>query len=37
VGAAAGVAITERQVPALGRELTVPAISTSIFEFPIAR
>ncbi|MCW3846031.1 alpha-N-arabinofuranosidase [Sphingomonas sp. LB-2] len=37
VGAAAGVSIAETKVPALGRQLTVPAISTSIFEFPIDR
>lgn len=37
VGQPAGVAIAEKQVPALGPQLSVPAISTSIFEFPIAR
>lgn len=37
VGAAPGVSITEVKVPALGRELSVPAISTAVFEFPIAR
>ena len=36
VGAPAGVTITERRAPPLGRELTVPPISTSIFEFPLA-
>jgi alpha-N-arabinofuranosidase len=36
-GAAAGVTIASRKVPPLGRRLTVPAISTSIFEFPLAR
>jgi alpha-N-arabinofuranosidase len=37
VGAAPGVTITEKRVPPLGREIAVPAISTSIFEFPLAR
>lgn len=37
VGAAPGVGITESKVPALGRQLAVPAISTAIFEFPIVR
>jgi len=37
VGQPAGVTIAEKKVPALGRQLTVPAISTSVFEFPIAR
>jgi alpha-N-arabinofuranosidase len=37
VGAAPGVTISEKAVPPLGPELTVPAISTSIFEFPLAR
>jgi alpha-N-arabinofuranosidase len=37
VGAAPGVTIVERKVKPLGRELDVPAISTSIFEFPLAR
>lgn len=36
VGAAPGVTITEKPVPPLGREIAVPAISTSIFEFPLA-
>ena len=36
VGAAPGVSITEKAVPPLGHELAVPAISTSIFEFPLA-
>lgn len=36
VGQPAGVAIAAEKVPALGRQLTVPAISTSIFEFPLA-
>jgi len=36
VGAAPGVTIEQKSVPALGRELQVPAISTVIFEFPIA-
>ena len=36
VGAAPGVTITEKRVPPLGREIAVPAISTSIFEFPLA-
>jgi alpha-N-arabinofuranosidase len=36
VGAAPGVTIEQQSVPALGRELRVPAISTVIFEFPIA-
>jgi alpha-N-arabinofuranosidase len=37
VGAPPGVTITEKKVPPLGREIVVPAISTSIFEFPLAR
>jgi alpha-N-arabinofuranosidase len=37
VGAPPGVTITEKRVPPLGREITVRAISTSIFEFPLAR
>jgi alpha-N-arabinofuranosidase len=37
VGARPGVTITEKKVPPLGREIAVPAISTSIFEFPLAR
>ena len=37
VGQPAGVTIADKKVPALGRQLTVPAISTSVFEFPIAR
>ena len=37
VGEAPGVSIAERSAPPLGSELTVPAISTSIFEFPLAR
>ena len=37
VGTAPGVSITQAKVPALGRELTVPAISVSVFEFPIVR
>jgi len=37
VGSAPGVTITEKRVPPLGRELAVPAISTSIFEFPLVR
>ena len=36
VGAAPGVTIAERKVKPLGRALAVPAISTSIFEFPLA-
>lgn len=36
VGQPAGVTIAGKKVPALGRQLTVPAISTSIFEFPLA-
>ncbi len=36
VGSEPGVSIVEKRVPALGKSLTVPAISTSIFEFPIA-
>ena len=36
VGAPAGVTIAERRVPPLGSEIAVPAISTSIFEFPLA-
>lgn len=36
VGAAPEVSITEKRAPALGSSLTVPATSTSIFEFPIA-
>jgi alpha-N-arabinofuranosidase len=35
VGASPGVTISERKVPPLGREIAVPAISTSIFEFPL--
>ena len=35
VGQAPGVAIQLSQVPALGRSLTVPPISTSIYEFPL--
>jgi alpha-N-arabinofuranosidase len=34
VGAPAGVTIARKAVPALGRELAVPPISVSIFEFP---
>jgi alpha-N-arabinofuranosidase len=37
VGAPPGVSITEKRVPPLGGEIAVPAISTSIFEFPLAR
>ena len=36
VGAAPGVTISESSVPPLGHELAAPAISTSIFEFPLA-
>ena len=36
VDAPPGVNITEKSTPPLGRELTVPAISTSIFEFPLS-
>lgn len=36
VGVAPGVTIAESRVPALGRSLIVPAISASIYEFPIA-
>ena len=36
VGAAPGVTISEKPVPPLGREIAVPAISTSIFDFPLA-
>ena len=36
VGFAPGVTITEKRVPPLGSEIAVPAISTSIFEFPLA-
>jgi alpha-N-arabinofuranosidase len=35
VGAAPGVTIREGAVPPLGHELSVPPISTSIFEFPL--
>jgi alpha-N-arabinofuranosidase len=35
VGAAPGVTISEKAVPPLGPEVAVPAISTSIFEFPL--
>jgi alpha-N-arabinofuranosidase len=35
VGAPPGVTISEKKVPPLGRETAVPAISTSIFEFPL--
>jgi alpha-N-arabinofuranosidase len=37
VGAAPGVTIVDRRVPPLGREVAVPAISTSIFEYPLAQ
>ncbi len=37
VGASPGVTISEASVPALGSGLTVPPISTSIYEFPLAR
>ena len=36
VGRAAGVTIERRRVPPLSRVLTVPPISTSIYEFPVA-
>ena len=37
VSSAPGVTITEKVAPPLSREIAVPAISTSIFEFPLAR
>ena len=37
VGAPAGVTISEKNVPALGHDLSVPPISTSIFEFPVVQ
>jgi alpha-N-arabinofuranosidase len=37
VGTAPGVTIVEKRVPPLGSEIAVPAISTSIFEFPLAQ
>jgi alpha-N-arabinofuranosidase len=37
VGSPPGVTIAVRRVPPLGSEIAVPAISTSIFEFPFAR
>jgi alpha-N-arabinofuranosidase len=37
VGQPPGVTIKETQVPALRGSLTVPAISTSIYEFPVSR
>ena len=37
VGARPGVTIREKRVPQLGRDIVVPAISTSIFEFPLAQ
>lgn len=36
VGQPAGVTVREAKVPRLSRSLTVPPISTSIYEFPIA-
>ncbi|MFZ2995817.1 alpha-L-arabinofuranosidase C-terminal domain-containing protein [Sphingobium sp.] len=35
VGAKPGVTIAQAKVPALGRTLTVPPLSTSVFEYPI--
>lgn len=37
VGEAPGVVISEAKVPPLGRSLTVPPISTAIYEFPLRR
>ena len=37
VGAPAGMTISEKNVPALGHDLSVPPISTSIFEFPVVQ
>ncbi|MET0308190.1 MAG: carbohydrate binding domain-containing protein [Sphingomonas sp.] len=37
VGSEPGVAITETRVPALKTSLSVPAISTAIFEYPLSK
>ena len=37
VGQSPGVTLRETQVPRLSRSLTLPPISTSIYEFPLSR